>query len=93
MIITRIARSLKPNDEVALYTFYNLTVQPTVPFTTEKEEVIKALETIRPHGETALYQAINSTLSIMGRPQNRQAASSPQSTRRSGNVRRQTAQA
>ncbi|MFC1849411.1 VWA domain-containing protein [candidate division CSSED10-310 bacterium] len=73
LIIERLAKSLNRKDEMALFTFSELFVRTKVPFTRDKELIIRKLSTVKSGGNTALYQALHFMPQIMGEPQNRQA--------------------
>jgi VWFA-related protein len=50
--------SAKPGDEFALFMFDNRRVHDIVPFTSSGAAILKGLESIKPYGKTAFFDAI-----------------------------------
>jgi Ca-activated chloride channel family protein len=72
-IVKSLAESLGSQDEMALFSFSELFVQKRIPFTKEKEKVVKKMKELIPHGRTALYQALSMMPGIAGVPGHRKA--------------------
>lgn len=50
--------SAKPGDEFALFAFDNRRVHDVVPFTSDGAAILKGLDSIKPYGKTAFFDAI-----------------------------------
>jgi VWFA-related protein len=50
--------SAKPGDEFALFMFDNRRVHDVVPFTSDGTVILKGLDSIKPYGKTAFFDAI-----------------------------------
>lgn len=68
-----LVESMKPADELALFTFADGVVHIMEPFTRDKNRILIKARKITPFGKTALYWAIDMMPRIMGKPKNRQA--------------------
>jgi Ca-activated chloride channel family protein len=60
VITELVARLDQSRDEMALFTFHK-TLQQEVAFTTDREEIYRALDGVRPWGLTSLFDAIADT--------------------------------
>lgn len=50
--------SRKPGDDFALYVFDHETAHELVPFTEDPRRIVDALETVKPYGKTAFFDAL-----------------------------------
>jgi VWFA-related protein len=65
VIAELLARMQSPRDEAALYTFHRA-LREEVPFTRDRYRIQRALDRVRPWGETSLYDAIAETAKQLG---------------------------
>lgn len=56
--IQTLVGSARPGDEFALFMFDNRRVHDLVPFTSEGAAILRGLESVRPYGKTAFFDAI-----------------------------------
>lgn len=73
LAVERLVDGLHDPDEAALFTFAGTSAESVVPFTDERERLVRAVEALKPYGKTALYRAIGDVPELMGEPLHRQA--------------------
>jgi len=73
LAVERLVDGLHDPDEAALFTFAGTSAEPLIPFTDERERLVRAMEALKPYGKTALYRAIGDVPGLMGEPRHRQA--------------------
>ncbi len=56
--IQTLIASAKPGDEFALFMFDNRRVHDVVPFTSDGAAILKGLDSVKPYGKTAFFDAI-----------------------------------
>ncbi|HET7705390.1 MAG TPA: VWA domain-containing protein [Thermoanaerobaculia bacterium] len=56
--IQTLVASAKPGDEFALFMFDNRRVHDIVPFTSDGAAILKGLDSVKPYGKTAFFDAI-----------------------------------
>ncbi len=73
LAVSQLVDNLHDPDQAALFTFAGTRVDPSVPFTDERERLLGVMEALKPYGKTALYRAIEEVPDLLGTPEHRPA--------------------
>lgn len=58
LAIRALLESTRPQDDFSLHVFSQGEIREAVPFTRDRNEILRAIETLEPYGKTAFYDAL-----------------------------------